>query len=515
MENARIKMVLDYANANVMMADVDLNVIYVNHTLRAFFKEHEPSLRQVIPAFDIDNMVGKSIDMFHSDPARQRKMLAEMTKPTLVSVKVADLEIDITATPIFSDSGERVGYASEWRDRTQEREIQKEVNGIIFAAQSGDLDQRISLDDKTGFFLQLSGGVNDLIESVADTFENVGTVIGSLSEGDLTHKITDNYDGVFGQVSADVNETISKLETVVLDIRSTSSAIETACTEISTGNTTLSQRTESTASSLQETASSMEQLTAMVRSNADNSETADQLAVSAIKSAVSGGEVVSNAVAAMEEISQSSNKIADIIGAMDEIAFQTNLLALNASVEAARAGERGRGFAVVATEVRNLALRSASAAKEIKALIGDSLEKVRAGTVLVNNSGETLGKIVTSIKKVGDIIGEIATANKEATVGIGEVNDTITHMDDLTQKNAALAEQTAAASTMSVEQASQMIKLTSFFKLSDQENIDQTTVANATPVVSTPLPQTTMPANRSVPSEPEPESFDDDEWQEF
>jgi methyl-accepting chemotaxis protein len=374
-----------------------------------------------------------------------------------------------------------------------------------------------------------------LIESISDTFENVGSVISSLAEGDLTHKITADYQGVYGKVSDDVNSTIDKLESVVTNIRHTSGAIETACNEISTGNSTLSQRTESTASSLEETASSMEELTAMVRSNADNSETADQLATSAIKSATHGGEVVSNAVVAMEEISQSSNKIADIIGAIDEIAFQTNLLALNASVEAARAGERGRGFAVVATEVRNLALRSASAAKEIKALIGDSLEKVRTGTILVNNSGETLGKIVTSIKKVGDIIGEIATSNKESTVGISEVNTTITHMDDLTQKNAALAEQTAAASAMSVEQATQMIKLASFFKLTEAENNAALAAIAAKPesVRSMPVAETVAdepsnnkpqaPASLSAKktsksaTSPDIDNFDDDddEWEEF
>ncbi len=221
---------------------------------------------------------------------------------------------------------------------------------------------------------------------------------------------------------------------------------------------------EQQASSLQETASSMEELTSTVRDNADNAQQANQVAASARQLAERGGEVVHNAIDAMGQINTASSKIAEIIGVIDAIAFQTNLLALNASVEAARAGEQGRGFAVVATEVRNLAGRSATAAKEIKELIQDSAGKVQAGSELVNQSGETLGEIVTGVKKVGDIIAEIAAASAEQAAGIDQVNQAITSMDEVTQQNAALAEQTSAASSSLYDKAQEMERMMAFFE---------------------------------------------------
>ncbi|MEO6185110.1 MAG: methyl-accepting chemotaxis protein, partial [Steroidobacteraceae bacterium] len=223
--------------------------------------------------------------------------------------------------------------------------------------------------------------------------------------------------------------------------------------EISQGNTNLSQRTEEQASSLEETASSMEEMTSTVKQNADNAGQANQLAVAARDQAERGGVVVAKAVRAMAEINESSKKIADIISVIDEIAFQTNLLALNAAVEAARAGEQGRGFAVVATEVRNLSGRSATAAKEIKALIQDSVRKVDEGSDLVTQSGNTLEQIVASVKKVTDIVAEIAAASREQSAGIEQVNKAVTQLDELTQQNAALVEQASAASQSMAEQA--------------------------------------------------------------
>ena len=259
----------------------------------------------------------------------------------------------------------------------------------------------------------------------------------------------------------------AKLRTAIGQVKQSSEVLERTASEIESGNIQLSQRTEEAASSLEETASSMEEMTSTVKQNADNTRQANQLAINTREQAEKGGEVLSKAVDAMSEITTSSKKIADIIGVIDEIAFQTNLLALNAAVEAARAGEQGRGFAVVASEVRTLAGRSADAAKEIKGLITDSVEKVEQGSSLVNESGQTLSEIVTGVKKVTDIIAEIAASSQEQANGIEQVNSAVMQMDEMTQQNAALVEEAAAASSEMTGKVKLLSGLALQFKLED------------------------------------------------
>jgi methyl-accepting chemotaxis protein len=256
-----------------------------------------------------------------------------------------------------------------------------------------------------------------------------------------------------------------KLRSIVSDVRSSSDLMVCATDEISRGNLDLSTRTERQAASLEETASSMEELTSTVRQNADNARHANELSASASEVAVRGGEVVGQVVSTMGEINESAKKIVDIISVIDGIAFQTNILALNAAVEAARAGEQGRGFAVVAAEVRNLAQRSAGAAKEIKDLIGNSVEKVEAGSRLVNQAGETISEVVTSVKRVSGIISEIATASNEQSAGIEQINQVIAQMDEVTQQNAALVEEAAAAAGSLQDQANTLVKSVGAFSL--------------------------------------------------
>ena len=290
----------------------------------------------------------------------------------------------------------------------------------------------------------------ELQNAVAQTQETVKFAI----DGDLSHRIP--MEGKSGDLEAlcrGVNSLLESTSELVKEVKAATNQVHLGAEEISKGNTNLSQRTEEQASSLEETASSMEEMTATVKQTADNAGQANQLAMAARQQAEKGGSVVSNAVNAMSGINAASKKIADIIGVIDEIAFQTNLLALNAAVEAARAGEQGRGFAVVATEVRNLAGRSATAAKEIKALIQDSVAKVDEGSKLVDESGKTLDEIVSAVKKVTDIVAEIAAASREQSAGIEQVNRAVMQMDESTQQNAALVEEAAAASQAIVQQA--------------------------------------------------------------
>jgi len=317
---------------------------------------------------------------------------------------------------------------------------------------------------------------------------------------------------------------------IVGEVREGTDAIATASAEIASGNADLSSRTESQASSLEETASSMEELTDTVRQNAENARQANQLVVSASEFAAKGGKVVGQVVTTMGSIKDSSRKIVDIIGVIDGIAFQTNILALNAAVEAARAGEQGRGFAVVAAEVRNLAQRSAGAAKEIKALIGDSVEKVDIGSKLVDEAGKTMDEMVTSVKHVADIMSEITAASQEQSAGIGEVNQAITQMDEMTQQNAALVEQAAAAAESMQEQAAMLAQAVSVFKLGDNDTATihrkapQVAAApERRPVAAAPSRSTAVATTRGSPinaptnGKPSPvvAGGTSDEWEEF
>ena len=305
-----------------------------------------------------------------------------------------------------------------------------------------------------------------VIRSILRTLSVTVNVANQIAEGKLGHDVQVTRQDELGQLQGAFRAMDERLSAIVTEVRHGSSSVSTAAQQISRGNDDLSQRTQEQASSLEETASSMEEMTSTVMQNAENASHANQLARGAREQAEKGGEVVAQTVVAMREINSSSKKISDIVSLIDEIAFQTNLLALNAAVEAARAGEQGRGFAVVATEVRNLAQRSAGAAKEIKGLINDSANKVKAGSELVDQSGKALAEIVDSVKKVTDIVAEIAAASSEQSAGIDQVNHAVLQMDEMTQQNAALVEESAAAARAMHEQATELSRQVSFFQVS-------------------------------------------------
>ena len=298
--------------------------------------------------------------------------------------------------------------------------------------------------------------------------EYVANVTHRVAQGELSDEITVTSSDEIGRLLQAMKAMIDGLRQIVVEVQTTSHAVNDVASKIAQDSSDLAQRTEEQAATLEETAASMEELTSTVKQSADNAGQANQLARAARAQAEQGGQVVDQAITAMSAINQSSRKIADIIGVIDEIAFQTNLLALNAAVEAARAGEQGRGFAVVAGEVRKLAQRSADAAKEIKALIADSVDKAQDGSQLVEQSGQTLREIVTSVKKVSDIVAEMAAASREQASGIEQVNKAILQMDQVTQQNAALVEETATASQTMGEQARELRNLIGFFKLDDE-----------------------------------------------
>jgi methyl-accepting chemotaxis protein len=422
-ENARVRAALDNVSSNVMVADPSFKIIYTNTAVRTMLNEAESDIRRDLPQFSAASVMGSSVDVLSKNPTADRRVYQDLRGANTSEVTLGRRTFKVVANPVTDSHGARAGTVFEWTDRTQEVGVEGEMQSMLSAVLAGDLERRIAIEGKAAFFKAMSEGVNHLADNMTD---------------------------------------------VVRRVKGAASEVYRGAEEISQGNANLSQRTEEQSSSLEETASSMEEMTSTVKQNADNAGQANQLATAARDQAEKGGSVVSQAVRAMADINDASRRIADIIGVIDEIAFQTNLLALNAAVEAARAGEQGRGFAVVASEVRNLAGRSATAAKEIKDLIQDSVRKVSDGSLLVTQSGQTLEQIVASVKKVSDIVAEIAAASREQSSGIEQVNRAVMQMDELTQQNAALVEQATASSQAMADQARELNEMMARYQVAGE-----------------------------------------------
>jgi methyl-accepting chemotaxis protein len=417
--------------------------------------------------------------------------------------------------PLFSSYADKVASLGTYQFKSAEEQLkdsQKAFNVFVWVDILGVL-AGLSAVFLSAFFL---------LQAISNPLKFLLEQFGAIGNGDLSHQIKPKSKDEMGQLLGGLENMRQSLVQTVTTVRQGSASIAVSSAEIASGNMDLSSRTENQAASLEETASSMEELTSTVQQNADNARQANTLALKASDVASKGGEVVGNVVHTMSSIKDSSRKIVDIIGVIDGIAFQTNILALNAAVEAARAGEQGRGFAVVATEVRNLAQRSASAAKEIKELINDSVEKVDVGSRLVDDAGKTMDDIVMSIKGVADIMAEITAASAEQSDGISQVNLAITNMDEATQQNAALVEEAAAAAGSMQEQANNLNQAVSIFKLNDNDSESRlgTPARTAKPAMS----RKTVSAKRVMKSldhggtsnaGKEPTKAKEDDWEEF
>ena len=461
----RTQSALDVATSPFMLADNEGVVIAMNKSAQDMFSLAEADLKAVGPEFNAGAIVGGSLSMFGENLLSGDRN-SSSNERLVIGIRIFDLVL----TPVLNALSERLGTVVEWKDMTAQLATERQIAGIVQAAGEGDFTQRLDLTNKQGFLHDLSKGMNDLTETVDRGLSQTVRMMSALAQGDLTERVTGEFKGSFLQLKNDANTMADKIRGIAKRISGVSREVQGATREIAAGVADLSARTEHQASSLEETSASMEELASTVRQSAGNAQEANQLAAAASVSAMSGGEIALKAVSAMGKIEDSSRQIGDIVGLIQEIAFQTNLLALNAAVEAARAGEAGKGFAVVANEVRALAQRAGQASKDIKGLIVNSDTQVREGVTLVKQAGASLGEIVASVKKVASFVSEIASATQEQSSGIEQVSKAVTGMDQMTQQNAALVEQTNAALHSAQSQVDELRKVVAFFKTGDEDD---------------------------------------------
>ncbi len=459
----RINQALDQAAINIFISDNQHQVLYINQAATQLFKKYETKLKQKMPDFDSRDLKGRETDIF---PTHQREFLEQLDSSYSCSFNVEDLYFDIIISPVFND-GQRLGWVTEWRDRTVEVAIGQEVNQVIHSAENGDFRQRVNIVNKEGFHKIMGTALNSSLNYIQTLIEELHQVFNALASGNLTKTVTKEYQGALADLKLDLNTTIKTLTNIIILIQQTADNINQAANEISEANEILGQRTEQHAAALQQTAANMEQMTHSVQGNAVHTKAAKEMMGETSVAIIDGQRALENAIKAMCSFTESGERITDIIGVIDDIAFQTNLLALNAAIEAARAGEQGRGFNVVATEVRYLAQRSATAAKEIKGLIQESLLKMNEGRLLVTHSGSVLQNIVKTIQQTSELINTVSSSSQLQAEGIEEVNKAVMQMDEATQNNAGLMEEVNNISQSLRQQAGhlqQQINFFNFFK---------------------------------------------------
>lgn len=474
-EMSTIKTTVDQSTANIMIADNDLNIIYMNQAIVHTLESVEAEIQKMLPHFSTKKLIGENIDIFHVNPAHQRKLLANLQETYVAKLTLGELHLQIIVNPITNDHGEKTGFVTEWKDVTEtvklekmQAAVEKNLKVMISRAAKGHIGEQIETTELDGFIRDLGDQINFMSRSIHQANESIATVIDSMSSGDLTVRVNGDYEGDLGHMQSAINSSLDSLSKTMAQVKEGANRIGDDMKRLSEGNQQITRRIRQQASSLEQTAATMEEITAAVRNNAENAKHANELTIDASRTTEEGAKVMRLTIESMQQIKESSGQIEQIIGLIDSIAFQTNLLALNAAVEAARAGEHGRGFAVVAGEVRNLAGKSADAAKEIKTLIERSVEQVTEGTRLAEESGNALQQISHSITQVTGMVGEIASSSFEQSQGIDQLNQAIIDLDKNTQENAHLVEASAETAQKTADASTHLVESVNQFKVREQ-----------------------------------------------
>jgi methyl-accepting chemotaxis protein len=447
--NQRIVQALDNVSSPVRIATLEGTLVYINKALRDVLRRDRVAFLAQIPGFDPERIEGGSVGVFYQDRQAALQRLRDLTSTVTSVMELGGRTYRITTSPVVSSQGERMGTVGQWDDITAQNQAEAEVKVLIDAAKQGDFSQRLNPIGKTGFYANLTDGMNQLMDTSEQGLHDIAQLLQSFAEGDLTRRITRNYDGLFGQVKDSANSTAENLTRVLGEVRGAADALTDAANQVSATAQTLSQAANEQAASVGRTGASIERMSASISQNSDNARVTDGMATKTSKEAIDGGAAVSSTVTAMKQI-------ASKIGIVDDIAYQTNLLALNAAIEAARAGEHGKGFAVVAAEVRKLAERSQEAAKEIGGLASNSV-------TTAERAGRLLDEIVPSIQKTSELVQEIAAASAEQSESVVQIGGAMGQLSKATQQNASASEQLAATSEELSGQAEQLQQSIAFF----------------------------------------------------
>jgi len=448
--NSGIKAALDNVSLPVRIAADDGTILYINHALRDVLKKYEAGFRKQIPGFDPDKVLGGSLGMFYADPPAALARLRSLTGTARSQLELGGRMYDLITNAVVTSEGVRMGSIGQWTDITEQRAAEKEVDALVQAAGQGDFSHRLVLEGKSGFFANLSTGMNQLMDTSEKGLSDVAALLESFAQGDLTHRIERDYSGLFGKLKNSANSTADSLTRVLEEVHAAADALTGAAGQVSATAQSLSQAASEQAASVEETSATMDTMSASISQNSDNAKVTDGMATKTSKEAVEGGRAVNDTVSAMKQIAAK-------IGIVDDIAYQTNLLALNAAIEAARAGEHGKGFAVVAAEVRKLAERSQEAAREIGELAGTSV-------ATAERAGRLLNEIVPSIQKTSELVQEISAASAEQSESVVQIGGAMGQLTKATQQNASASEELAATSEELSGQAEQLQQSIAFFK---------------------------------------------------